>query len=66
MALPKDSHDINIFSTDGFKLRQRALHVFSEALRVPEFQKACNEGGDESEKLNTLGRLMDESQASCR
>ena len=50
----------------GFKLRQRALHVYAEALRVPLFQKACNEGGSEAEKLDRLGKLMDESQASCR
>jgi N-acetylgalactosamine kinase len=50
----------------GFKLRQRALHVYAEALRVPLFQKACNEGGSEAEKLEKIGKLMDESQASCR
>jgi len=40
--------------------------VYAEALRVPLFQKACNEGGSDSEKLEKLGKLMDESQASCR
>lgn len=33
---------------------------------MPLFQKACNEGGSEAEKLERLGKLMDESQASCR
>jgi galactokinase len=50
----------------GFRLRQRALHVYAESLRVPLFQKACNERGSDSEKLEKLGKLMDESQASCR
>lgn len=47
-------------------MRQRALHVYAEAARVPQFKEACNEGGSEEAKLARLGQLMDESQASCR
>ena len=50
----------------GFKLRQRALHVFEEALRVPQFRDACNQEGSEDQKLERLGKLMDHSQSSCR
>jgi len=46
-------------------LRQRALHVYSEAQRVYDFQAACSESTSPS-TLSTLGRLMDESHASCR
>ncbi|KAG9247589.1 ribosomal protein S5 domain 2-type protein [Calycina marina] len=57
-----------------FKLRQRALHVFSEALRVLQFMKLLESpvqhldaGSDTSTKtFNTLlGDLMNETQASC-
>ena len=46
----------------GFKLRLRAVHVFSEALRVDAFAAACAAGA----KLEALGALMDASHASCR
>ena len=45
-------------------LRQRALHVYSEAQRVYDFQSACASQSDST--VSTLGRLMDESHASCR
>lgn len=49
----------------GFKLRDRATHVFSEAARVFAFQAACaGAGGDTT--LGALGALMDASHASCR
>lgn len=44
-----------------FKLRQRALHVYSEAARVLQFRDACKEGN-----IQKLGQLMNESHASCR
>ena len=53
-------------SAGGFKLQQRAQHVFSEALRVPQFKEACRQQCSEEEKLQRLGQLMDESQESCR
>ncbi|RDL42148.1 putative galactokinase protein [Venustampulla echinocandica] len=60
---------------EHFKLRQRALHVFSEALRVLQFMTilenpASHLSGDTSantESLNRrLGDLMNETQDSCR
>ncbi|BDA42361.1 N-acetylgalactosamine kinase [Coccomyxa sp. Obi] len=50
----------------GFKLRDRALHVFSEAARVPEFKAACDSNAPADQKLLELARLMDLSHASCR
>lgn len=50
----------------GFKLRQRAEHVYGEAARPDAFAAVCARGGDEHQILAELGRLMDESQASCR
>lgn len=52
---------------DTFQLYRRAMHVFSEAMRVYQFKQVCekpeNENGD---VLAELGRLMNESQYSCR
>jgi N-acetylgalactosamine kinase len=57
-------------SGGAFKLRDRALHVYSEAARVPQFRDACNSedggGGAGGDKLRRLGALMDASHASCR
>lgn len=54
---------------DRFKLRQRALHVFSEALRVVQFLKlletACPDA-DTSAFNQQLGDLMNATQDSCR
>lgn len=52
-----------------FKLRQRALHVFSEALRVLKFLAILEKGTTEenTEDFNkSLGDLMNETQDSCR
>jgi len=58
-----------------FKLRQRALHVFSEALRVSKFiellehpaEHLAQDAGDSTETYNRqLGDLMNETQESCR
>lgn len=49
-------------SARGFKLRDRAAHVFAEAGRVGAFAGACAGGA----ALETLGALMDASHASCR
>ncbi|KAJ8924749.1 hypothetical protein NQ315_000902 [Exocentrus adspersus] len=48
-----------------FKLRQRALHVFQEALRVQKFHETCLSCKGE-ESLETLGKLMSESHESLR
>jgi galactokinase len=54
---------------DRFKLRQRALHVFSEALRVTKFKSILSSSdalisGDGL--LQDLGNLLNEAQSSCR
>ena len=53
-----------------FKLRQRALHVFSEALRVLQFLDVLEAGVGSSSTTETfnkkLGDLMNETQDSCR
>jgi N-acetylgalactosamine kinase len=53
----------------GFKLRQRAEHVYSEAQRVLRFRDLCNSSASSSaasgETLAALGKMMDESHASC-
>lgn len=50
-----------------FKLRQRALHVFSEALRVLQFMSVLSSTDIEhNESFNKkLGDLMNETQDSC-
>jgi N-acetylgalactosamine kinase len=53
--------DLVINANDEFKLRQRALHVITEARRVYQFRDACAVGD-----VELLGRLMNESHASCR
>ncbi|KAG6856269.1 hypothetical protein H0H87_005954 [Tephrocybe sp. NHM501043] len=47
-----------------FQLYNRAKHVYSEALRVLQFQQTCLEVTGTA-ALESLGRLMNESQASC-
>ncbi|KAK3324116.1 ribosomal protein S5 domain 2-type protein [Cercophora scortea] len=58
---------------DRFKLRQRALHVFSEALRVLQFMELLEDpahhpeaGSDTSAYNAKLGTLLNETQDSCR
>lgn len=54
-------------SRGGFKLRDRALHVYAEAARVPQFRDVCNDASlAPAQKMAALGALMDASQASCR
>jgi galactokinase len=52
---------------DTFQLRQRAMHVYQEARRVLDF-KAILSHTDSLTKdvLLNLGKLMNETQASCR
>ncbi|XP_006168840.1 N-acetylgalactosamine kinase isoform X3 [Tupaia chinensis] len=47
-----------------FKLYQRAKHVYSEAARVLQFKKICEESPDNMVQL--LGDLMNQSHTSCR
>jgi N-acetylgalactosamine kinase len=55
----------NTLGLKEFKLKQRAMHVYSEAGRVYEFEKVCRSStGDNA--LRELGRLMDDSHESCR
>ncbi|KAH6695336.1 galactokinase [Plectosphaerella plurivora] len=54
---------------ERFKLRQRALHVFAEALRVLEFMALLDSGAgaDAADGLNRkLGELLNTTHASCR
>lgn len=59
-ALPP--HQVLEHNTAGFKLHDRAVHVFGEAARVTSFAAACAKGAS----LAELGALMDASHASCR
>lgn len=54
---------------DGkFRLLKRARHVYAEALRVLHFRRTCGTSSEESieKKSDVLGKLMDDSHASCR
>jgi len=56
---------------ERFKLRQRALHVFTEALRVLQFlallEEATPSSSDDTSEYNTrLGALLNATQTSCR
>lgn len=54
---------------EKFKLRQRALHVFTEALRVIKFQdllEKSSEGTKGEDLLKGLGELLNQSQTACR
>ncbi|KAI1843343.1 hypothetical protein JX266_010517 [Neoarthrinium moseri] len=57
---------------ERFKLRQRALHVFTEALRVLQFltlleDKSYHSKSDDTTDFNSkLGNLMNATQDSCR
>ena len=57
---------------ERFKLRQRALHVFSEALRVLQFMALLETDPSTTTTSSTvayneqLGALLNETQSSCR
>jgi galactokinase len=56
---------------ERFKLRQRAMHVFKEALRVLKFNELLaspppKTDAENTELLKSLGQLMNETQDSCR
>mmetsp|Transcript_19943 Transcript_19943/g.34313 ORF Transcript_19943/g.34313 Transcript_19943/m.34313 type:complete len:287 (+) Transcript_19943:2-862(+) len=47
------------------QLYRRAKHVFTESIRVRHFEEACRKD-PYPDQLQDLGRLMNESHASCR
>lgn len=50
-----------------FKLKQRALHVYEEALRVENFRKLCSESNCINDDIiSSLGNLMFESHESLK
>ncbi|KAK1069562.1 galactokinase [Friedmanniomyces endolithicus] len=56
---------------ERFKLRQRAMHVFSEAIRVLRFNGLLHSDppktdAENTEFLKACGSLMNETQESCR
>jgi galactokinase len=52
---------------ERFMLRQRALHVFNEALRVIKFRQLLSSPpADGKDLIKSLGDLMNETQTSCR
>jgi galactokinase len=56
---------------DTFKLRQRAMHVFGEAVRVLKFMDLLQSPTPSDEKeseelLKSLGALLNDTQESCR
>ncbi|KAH7552760.1 galactokinase [Bipolaris maydis] len=52
---------------DKFMLRQRALHVFTEALRVIKFRSLlASPPSKDKDYLQSLGDLMNTTQDSCR
>lgn len=52
---------------EKFMLRQRALHVFTEALRVIKFRKLLSSPpSNDRAYLQSLGDLMNTTQDSCR
>ncbi|KAI8910342.1 ribosomal protein S5 domain 2-type protein [Gorgonomyces haynaldii] len=53
-----------VIQTDGFRLYQRAKHVFSEARRVLIFKQTCS--NTDKDLLSKLGELMNASHESCR
>ena len=61
--LVKKFSDSYIISVENFKLYNRAIHVYSEARRVEEFQEICNTAPPGA--TDKLGQLMNDSHASC-
>jgi galactokinase len=56
---------------ERFKLRQRAIHVFGEAIRVLKFNDLLSAPAPQTEKeneelLQALGALLNDTQDSCR
>ena len=56
---------------ERFKLRQRAIHVFGEAIRVLKFNELLSAPAPQTDKeneelLKSLGSLLNDTQESCR
>jgi galactokinase len=56
---------------ERFKLRQRAIHVFGEAIRVLKFNDMLSAPAPQTDKenealLQSLGELLNDTQDSCR
>eukprot|EP00890_Picochlorum_soloecismus_P003577 jgi/Picsp_1/421/NSC_00419-R1_galactose kinase len=64
---PNDESSKHVLDAfDNFKLKQRALHVFSEKQRVLDFAQICADTRyDGSKAMQLLGSLMDMSHESC-
>ncbi|CAL1526421.1 unnamed protein product [Lymnaea stagnalis] len=62
--LAETSLSTNTTHVETFCLYKRATHVYSEAKRVLQFKTICDEQPEDA--LQLLGKLMDESHASCR
>nr|CAD7570507.1 unnamed protein product [Timema californicum] len=56
----------NIWQTNEFKLRDRALHVLQEAQRVDIFCGICREQMPAEKALKQLGKLMSKSHESLK
>ncbi|XP_067874047.1 N-acetylgalactosamine kinase isoform X4 [Heterodontus francisci] len=54
----------NTQDVTSFKLYQRAKHVYTEASRVLQFKRVCDEAP--ANALRLLGELMNQSHVSCR
>ncbi|XP_045156365.2 N-acetylgalactosamine kinase-like [Mercenaria mercenaria] len=61
--LAETSLSANTLHVESFCLYQRARHVYSEALRVEEFQQVCKDVP--SDAAIKLGKLMNQSHESC-
>ncbi|XP_010636756.1 N-acetylgalactosamine kinase isoform X5 [Fukomys damarensis] len=57
--LSPNTRDVTVF-----KLYQRAKHVYSEAARVLQFRKVCEDSPEDA--VAQLGELMNQSHRSCR
>ncbi|GBF90169.1 galactokinase [Raphidocelis subcapitata] len=62
---PSPLRVVGVVAGEGFKLRDRAAHVYSEADRVYKFRAAAEDESSGAEALPRLGALMDASHASC-
>lgn len=56
---------LSVVRDEGFKLGDRAAHVYSEADRVYSFRAAAEDPSLGDDALRRLGQLMDASHASC-
>ncbi|KAL5291351.1 GALK2 family protein [Megaselia abdita] len=56
----------NTLHMDSFKLRQRALHVLQESLRVWNFKSTCEVNSNESSCLQKLSDFIGQSHSSLR